>query len=60
MCQQAFETLKYALTHPLVLCLLDFHLPFVVEIDASDFAISGVLTQADQPMAYFSMILNSA
>ena len=59
MCQQAFEALKYALTHALVLCLLDFNLPFVVEMDASDFAISGVLTQADQPMAYFSMMLNS-
>ena len=28
-------------------------------MDVSDFAIGGVLTQADQPMAYFSMMLNS-
>ena len=42
------------------LCLPDFNLPFVVETDASDFAIGGVLTQADQPVAYFSMMLNSA
>ena len=26
----------------------------------SDFAIGGVFTQADQPIAYFSMMLNSA
>ena len=33
---------------------------FVVETDASDFVISGVLTQANQPIAYFSLMLNSA
>ena len=59
MCQQAFEALKYALTHALVLCLLDFNLSFIVEMDASDFAIGGVVTQADQPVTYFSMMLNS-
>ena len=41
-------------------CLPDFNLPtFIVETDVSDFAIGGVLTQADQPVAYFSMMLNS-
>ena len=60
MFQQAFEALKYALTHAPVLCLPDFNLPFVVETDVSDFAIGSVLTQADQPMAYFSVMLNSA
>ena len=40
-------------------CLPDFNLPFVVEMDASDFAIGGILTQADQPRAYFSIMLNS-
>ena len=59
MCQKAFEALKYALTHALVLHLLDFNLLFVVEMDVRDFAISGVLTQADQPVAYFSMMLTS-
>ena len=49
----------YALIYALVLCLLDFNLLFVVETDVSDFAISGVLIQADQPIAYFSMMLNS-
>ena len=39
--------------------LPDFSLPFVVETNASDFAIGGVFTQADQPVAYFSMMLNS-
>ena len=55
----SFEALKYALTHAPVLCLLDFNLPFIVETDASDFVIGSVLTQADQPVAYFSMMLNS-
>ena len=58
MCQQAFEALKYAFTHVQVLRLPDFNL--LVEIDASNFAIGGVLTQADQPVAYFSTMLNSA
>ena len=35
-------------------------MPFVVETDTSDFTIGGVLTQTDQPIAYFSMMLNSA
>ena len=60
MCQQAFEALKYALTHAPVLHLPDVNLPFVIEMDASDFAIGSILTQADQPVAYFSMMLNSA
>ena len=59
MCQHAFEALKYTLSHALVLCLLDFNLLFIVETNASSFAIGGVLTQADQPVAYFSMMLNS-
>ena len=59
MYQQASEALKYALTHAPVLPLPDFNLPFVVETDASDFAIGGIFTQADQPVAYFSMMLNS-
>ena len=54
-----FEALKYALTHAPVLYLPDFNLPFIVETDASDFSVGGVITQADQPVAYFSMMLNS-
>ena len=60
MCKQAFQALKYALTHAVVLRLLGFNLLFVVKMDASDFAIGGVLTQAYQPVTYFSMILNSS
>ena len=58
-CQLAFKSLKYTLTYAPVLCLLDFNVPFVFKTDASDFAIGGVLTQANQPVAYFPMILNS-
>ena len=28
-------------------------------MDASDFAIGGILTQADQPIDYFFLMLNS-
>ena len=61
----AFETLKAAFTSAPVLQHPNLELPFVVETDASDFAVGAVLSQADSagdlhPVAYFSRKLTKA
>lgn len=52
--QTAFESLKSTLSATPILCLPDFNDNFVVEIDASGFAMGAVLTQQSHPIAYFS------
>ena len=63
-CQQAFEQLRNALTSETVLILPNFDLPFLVETDASNYGVGGVLSQAVsdgvRPVAYFSKHLNAA
>ena len=62
--QSAFEQLKQHLISAPVLILLDPTQPFTVTTDASDFAISAVLSQnhgkGDQPIAFESRKLSSA
>lgn len=48
---QAFEELKQAMMTILVLALLDFFLLFIIEIDASGFALGAMLTQESKPVA---------
>ena len=67
--QQAFETLKASLTKAPVLAYPDFNRPFIIEVDASDYAIGAMLCQehttpsgrkVHRPVAYSSCTLNKA
>ncbi|KAL0400226.1 UNVERIFIED_CONTAM: Retrovirus-related Pol polyprotein from transposon [Sesamum radiatum] len=53
-CQAPFDNLKRAMVTDPVLALPDMSKPFVVEIDASDFALGGVLMQDGHPVAFES------
>ena len=62
-CQQSFDTLKERLCTAPVLAFPDFHRQFIVDTDASGYAISGVLSQVgvdnlEHPIAYYSRTLS--
>ncbi|XP_015057570.1 uncharacterized protein LOC107003812 [Solanum pennellii] len=56
--QRVFECLKAAMTEEPVLMLPNFSKTFKVHMDASDFAIEGVLMQDRHPIAFESCKLN--
>ncbi|CAF4948538.1 unnamed protein product [Pieris macdunnoughi] len=62
--QQAFEILKSKLISPPILAYPDFTQPFILTCDASNYAISAILSQGpvgkDRPIAYSSRTLNKA
>ena len=55
--REAFVKLKNAMMTLSVLALLDFNLPFEIEIDASRYGIGAVWIQAKRPIAYYSHTL---
>ena len=50
----AFDSLKQVLSELPQLCLPDFFKEFLIETDASNTGIRGVLMQEGHPLAYFS------
>ena len=54
---KSFEILKNDVEHS-VLQYVDEDKPFVVETDASDYAIAATLSQDNRPVAFFSRTLN--
>ncbi|KAL0415947.1 UNVERIFIED_CONTAM: Transposon Tf2-12 polyprotein [Sesamum latifolium] len=52
--QESFDRLKRAMVTDPVLALSDMSKPFVVETDASDFALGGVLMKDGHPVAFES------
>lgn len=52
--QQAFNTLKEAMTAAPIHALPDFTIPFDLDTDASGNAMGSVLLQRSHPIAYFS------
>jgi hypothetical protein len=62
LCEHAFLKLKTILTNEPILQYPDFSKPFILTTDASNFAISGILSQGeigkDLPICYASRTLN--
>ena len=58
--EKGFKLLKEKITERPILSLPDFNKLFSVRCDASGYAVGGVLSQNDKPVAYFSEKLNEA
>ena len=56
--QQAFEQIKNKICTRLVLVLPDLHQPFEIETDATDYALSIVITQSGHPVMFHSETFN--
>lgn len=56
----AFKQLKEALTSPPILRLPDFTQQFVIECDISGTGVRAILSQQNQPVAYFSEALKGS
>ena len=61
--KNSFKTIKVAIKDIITLSYPDFTKPFIVDCDASDFGVGGVLSQVvrpgvKQPVSYFSCTLS--
>jgi len=52
--QLSFNKLKQLMTEALVLAMIDFSIPFILESDASGFATGVVLLQNSYPITFYS------
>jgi hypothetical protein len=52
--ERSFNLLKQKITEQPILVLPDFQKTFQVKCDASGYAVGGVLSQDDRPVAYYS------
>ena len=64
-CEKAFSLLKREFQESVVLAFPDHNKPFIVETDASGYALGGILSQEDEkgrtrPVAFYSRKLNAA
>ena len=64
-CDTAFTALKKQLASKPVLCFPQLNQPFIVEVDASNYAVGGVLSQVFEdgklhPVAYYSTTLHAS
>jgi hypothetical protein len=58
--EKSFNLLKRKITEQPILVLPNFQKTFQVKCDASGYAVGGVLSQDDRPVAYFSEKLDDA
>ena len=58
--QDAFEGVKFSLTHAPVLALPDFNTHFTLQSDASGYGLGAVLLQDGRPIAYHSRKMSAA
>jgi hypothetical protein len=58
--ERSFNLLKRKITEQPILVLPDFQKTFQVKCDASGYAVGGVLSQDDRPIAYYSEKLDDA
>ena len=62
--EKAFQTLRSALTSSPILAYPDFHIPFCVQTDASDYGLGVVVTQVqdekERVIAFASKVMSSA
>ena len=58
--ERSFKLLKRKIIEKPILVLPDFQKTFQVKCDASGYAVGGVLSQDDRPVAYYSEKLDDA
>ncbi|GAB5407483.1 MAG: hypothetical protein Aurels2KO_57140 [Aureliella sp.] len=63
-CDQSFQGIKAAIKQNVVLAVPVVGIPFIVDTDASDYAIGGVLSQViegeERPIYFYSRVLTAA
>ena len=58
--QDAFDSIKQAITDDVMLSFPDFNKPFEIHTDASDVQLGSVIMQERKPIAFYSRKLNAA